>query len=103
MDRRHRGRLVYVPEIDPTPFAITDAGTFRGLPSTYTGAGDSGFTLVTPMIVTTDLPVSLHNVRAVAKLRIDFTTTSVPIRGALVLAISFVMIGMAQLRRQRRG
>ena len=47
--------------------------------------------------------ISLHNVRAVAKLRIDFTTTSVPIRGALVLAISFVMIGMAQLRRQRRG
>ncbi len=91
----------YVPEIDPTPFLISQVGTFRGLPSTFAGPGDPGFTLVTPMMVTADLPVSIHNVRGVARLRIDFNTISVPTAGAAALAILLAVVGMAQLRRQR--
>ena len=77
----------FIPEIDPTPFLRRRTGSFRGLPSTFTGRGDAGFTFVTPMMVTSDLPTSAHDVRTVATLRIDFTTTNVPTRRAGVLAI----------------
>jgi hypothetical protein len=93
----------YVPEIDPTPFTIHQSGTFRGLPSTFAGSGDPGFTLVTPMIVTSsDVSGSIHNARGIARLRIDFVGTPVPTAGAALLAMLLAAVGMAQLRRQRR-
>ncbi len=92
----------YVPEIDPTPFTIHQSGTFRGLPSTFAGSGDPGFTLVTPMIVSSsDVSGSIHNARGIARLRIDFVGTPVPTAGAALLAMLLAAVGMAQLKRQR--
>ena len=91
----------FIPEIDPTPFAITGVGTFRGLPGAITGAGVPGFSLVTPMVVTADLPTSSKNVRAVATLRIDFGAKPVPIGGTGILAVLLVIAGVARLRFTR--
>lgn len=87
----------YVPEIDPTPFAILAAGSFRGLPSTITGGVVPGFSLVTPMVVTASLPNSSKNVRAVATLRIDLGVSPVPIGGVGALALLLTLAGLARL------
>ena len=92
----------YIPEIDPTPFAMQSAGTFRGLPVTYMGPGDPGFSIVTPMVVTSGLPTSVHNARAIARLTIDFSPQNVPIGGAVVLGGLLLAAGVAQLRSARR-
>ena len=88
----------YIPETDPTPFAITKTGSFRGLPSTFTGTGVAGFSLVTPMVVTANLPTSGDNARAVAILRIDFNPQSVPLGGTSLLALLLVTVGLVRLR-----
>jgi hypothetical protein len=79
----------HVPEIDPTPFRIDSTGSFRGLPSTFMGTGPAGFSLVTPMLVIANLPGSTHDLRAIARLRLDFDDQAVPVpvggAGALVL------------------
>jgi hypothetical protein len=63
----------YFLTIDPTPFALADHGTFRGLPSTFTGTGLPGFSLVTPMVITTTLgPILPVNARGIATLSIAF-------------------------------
>lgn len=94
----------YVTEIDPgTPFAISDVGTFRGLPSTYGGPGPAGFSVVTPVVVTADLAGSSKDVRALAKLRVDFKPSKpLPIGGAGALAILLVLAGIGRLRRRSR-
>ena len=94
----------YVPEIDPaTPFLLSGVGTFRGLPGTFAGAGSPGFSLVTPMVVTADLPTSSKNVRAVARLRVDFDAKPVPTGGAGILALLLAGAGMARLRLTWHG
>lgn len=89
----------YIPESDPTPFTMMAEGSFRGLPSTFTGPGAAGFSLVTPMMVTSGMPVSTHNVRSVATLRVDFEPASVPTGGFALLAILFAGAGMWRLAR----
>ena len=94
----------YIPEIDVTPFRIDATGTFRGLPSTFMGAGPPGFSLVTPMMITANLPSSTNNVRAIAKLRLDLGERPVPVPvagpGALgILAILLGVVGCLRLRR----
>jgi hypothetical protein len=94
----------YVLEIDPaTPFLLSGVGTFRGLPGTFAAVELPGFSLVTPMVVTADLPTSSKNVRAVAMLRVDFDAKPVPTGGAGILAILLVSAGMARLRLTRRS
>jgi hypothetical protein len=88
----------YVLEVDPgTPFLLSDVGSFRGLPSTFAGEGLPGFSVVTPLVVTADLPTSMKNARAVAKLRIDFGGAPVPIGGVWVLALLLALIGAMRL------
>jgi hypothetical protein len=87
----------YIFEIDGTPFRLREVGTFRGLPSTFTGTGLPGFSLVTPMVVTADSFVSLDNARAVAKLRIDFGPRPVPLGGAGVIAVLLALAGVMRL------
>jgi len=95
--------LFYIPEIDPTPFGITEVGTFRGLPNTFVGTGLPGFSLVTPMVVTADSFVSLDNARAVAKLRIDFGPRPVPLGGTGVIAVLLALAGVMRLSLERSG
>lgn len=93
----------YIPEMDLTPFAIQEVGTFRGLPGTFTGPGNAGFSLVTPMIVTSTLPASNLHVRAMARLRLDFITPSVPIGGTAALVAAILVAGAARLLIRRTG
>lgn len=90
----------YIFEIDATPFAITAAGTFRGLPGTHTATGPAGFSLVTPMVVTANLGSSTKNVRAMANLRVDFDVQPAPIGGAGIIATLLVLAGLARSRRR---
>jgi hypothetical protein len=91
----------YVPELDPTPFVLDGVGTFRGLPGTHMGPGVPGFSLVTPMVVTTRIPTSEGNARAVARLRIDFGPIAVPTAGGGVLAALLALAGVVALASAR--
>jgi hypothetical protein len=92
-----------VTELDPvTPFLLSGAGTFRGLPSTYEGPGLPGFSLVTPMVATAQLAGSSKNVRALATLRIDFTPAAVPLGGPGVLAALLLATGVSAARSGAR-
>jgi len=91
----------YIPELDPTPFRLREVGTFRGLPSTFAGAGLAGFSLVTPMVVTADQFTSADNARAVAKLRIDFGAKPVPVGGAGIIAVLLALAGAMRLGLER--
>ena len=91
----------YIPEIDPTPFRIQEVGTFRGLPGTFTGTGQPGFSLVTPMTVTSNLPSSHSHVRAIARLTLDFNAPAVPIGGTVALAAALLVAGVVRLLMRR--
>jgi hypothetical protein len=87
----------YLP-IDPTPFTFGGQGTFRGLPSTFTGTGPPGFTVVSPVVGFFAPPEV--NFRGVAELRIDF----VPEPRLLLLSACGVCAGLAMgCWRARRG
>jgi hypothetical protein len=89
----------YVLEIDPgTPFVLSDTGSFRGLPSTFSGEGLPGFSLVTPVALTSELSTSEANVRGIARLRIDFARP-VPVGGVGLLALLLGALGAMRLRR----
>lgn len=89
----------FIPETDPTPFAIIDAGSFRGLPSTE--PANAGFSTVTPAMLTTNLAGSTGNARISAKLRIDFPK-AVPLGVAGSLAPILAALGVAAALRGRR-
>lgn len=90
----------YVTEVDPaTPFLLSASGSFRGLPSTFAGEGLPGFSLVTPVALTSALPTSEQNVRGIAVLRIDFARP-VPVGGIGVLALLLGALGAARLKRR---
>lgn len=100
----HAEAYFIVQEVDPgTPFLIEGTGTFRGLPGTFTGTGPAGFTVVTPMVVTADLPDSSRNVRAIARLRIDFGARPVPLAGSAVVAVVLAALGAARLGQVSRS
>jgi hypothetical protein len=98
----------YVLELDPgTPFLLSDQGSFRGLPSTISGTGPAGFTMVTPVVVTSlsNPGSSVNNVRGVARLRIDFEPEldSVPVLGSGIVAFLLCSYGTLILARGRRA
>lgn len=91
----------YIFEIDATPFSISGTGSFLGLPGT--APGDAGFSLVTPMVVTSQATTSLNNMRAIASLRIVFTPPAVAASSAEILAVCLVLIGVFYLHRLHRS
>jgi hypothetical protein len=98
----------YVPELDPvTPFRIDATGSFRGLPGSLLGTGPPGFSSVTPMMVIANLPLaSTHDVRAIARLRLDFgdAPVPVPLGGPHALALLALLLGVVGcLRLPRRA
>jgi hypothetical protein len=106
----HASVWFFIPEIDPTPFILAGVGSFRGLPSTFTGEGQAGLTLVTPMRVTFANPSpsgepSDPNVRALARLRIDFAAEPVPIAAAVAAIVAALLtgFGVVHLRASQPG
>jgi hypothetical protein len=94
----HATAFYYILETDITPFAISATGTFRGLPAS--APENVGFSLVTPMIVTSAGPSSLHNVRTLTRLRIDFSPRPVPLGALGPLVAVLVLVGLAHLRHR---
>jgi len=93
----------YILEADITPFALISTGSFGGLPSTHTGTGQTGFRVVTPMVVTGPTSSSLPNARGMATLTVRFAPQPLPLGGGVLLTAVVSGLGLAALRRARRA
>jgi hypothetical protein len=70
----------YFLSVDPTPFVLAARGSFQGLPSTFTGTGPAGLSLVAPAVAFAPFAAPQPaNTRGVATLSITFVPEPGPI------------------------
>lgn len=100
----------FIPDRDLTPFRLDAAGTFRGLPSTFSGGGLPGFSLATPVVVHSSFGPSTADVRALARMRVDFVARrsdsslgAVGLVAVVVAALALVGAGWSLRRAHQRA